>query len=202
MTTHTFTTSVTTTEIKGAVTENPVLPLIKSRWSPRSFSGQPLSQEAVNTLLEAGTWAFSAMNEQPWRFYVGLKGTPAFDQLHATLMDGNKPWAIDAGALILCAYSDWVAASERPNGAAQHDLGAANMLIALQGQSMGIYTHVLGGFHKDAAKALLPDDEHLIPAVVLAVGYLDEADKLAEPFRSRELTPRTRKPLSEVILNG
>jgi nitroreductase len=43
--------------------------------------------------------------------------------------------------------------------------------------------------------------ENLKPVVVIALGYLDEAEKLEEPYRTRELTPRTRKSLKELVLN-
>jgi hypothetical protein len=40
----------------------------------------------------------------------------------------------------------------------------------------------------------------LKPLVVVALGYLDSADKLGDPFKERELTSRTRKPLDELII--
>jgi nitroreductase len=50
---------------KSAKTNNPVIDLIKDRWSPRSFSNKRISQEDMNTILEAASWAFSTSNVQP-----------------------------------------------------------------------------------------------------------------------------------------
>ena len=50
---------------KTAVTRYPVADSIKNRWSPRSFSGEAIGEDKLHTILEAATWAFSAMNEQP-----------------------------------------------------------------------------------------------------------------------------------------
>lgn len=44
-------------------------------------------------------------------------------------------------------------------------------------------------------------NEYLKPVAVIALGYLDEADKLEEPFKTRERSSRKRKELSEIILN-
>jgi hypothetical protein len=35
---------------------------------------------------------------------------------------------------------------------------------------------------------------------VIALGYLDSAEKLPEPYKTRELSPRVRKPINEIIL--
>jgi hypothetical protein len=42
------------------------------------------------------------------------------------------------------------------------------------------------------------DAEKLEPIAFLALGYLDEAEKLEEPFKTRELTPRSRKGVGEI----
>jgi hypothetical protein len=38
--------------------------------------------------------------------------------------------------------------------------------------------------------------------VVLALGYLGEAEQLEEPFLSREKAARTRKPVSEFVFHN
>jgi hypothetical protein len=35
---------------------------------------------------------------------------------------------------------------------------------------------------------------------MIALGYPDAAEKLEEPFKTRELSPRLRKGLSEILL--
>jgi len=46
------------------------LDAIKTRRSIREFSGKTVSNEALEQILEAGRWAPSGMNNQPWRFIV------------------------------------------------------------------------------------------------------------------------------------
>ena len=45
-----------------------MLDFIKARRSTRRFSAEPVSDDMVNTILEAGRWAPSGNNNQPWRF--------------------------------------------------------------------------------------------------------------------------------------
>ena len=46
------------------------LDVIMSRTSIRSFTGDPVSKEQLETILKAGMAAPTAMNGQPWRFVV------------------------------------------------------------------------------------------------------------------------------------
>lgn len=184
--------------MKEAKTTYSVIDLIKNRWSPRSFSQQSISAEHMKTILEAGTWAFSANNSQPWHFIYAHNGTDGFTTLLNCLNPGNQLWAKNVGVLVAV-----LANKKFDNGAenkiAKHDIGAANATMAIQAISMGIYSHVMGGY--DAAKTielLKIDANEKEPVVFIAFGYKDEADKLEEPFKSRELTERTRKPIHEI----
>lgn len=46
--------------------DHPIEPLFLRRWSPRAMSGEPLSETALKSLLEAARWAPSTYNEQEW----------------------------------------------------------------------------------------------------------------------------------------
>jgi nitroreductase len=186
--------------LKIAKTKYPVMDIIKNRWSPRSFSAEEITPEDINTILEAGSWAFSAINEQPWRYVVARRGTHLFNSFFNLLLAGNQPWNKNAAALVI-SISKKTFANATINSSALHDVGAANMLLTLQANSMGIYTHVMGGFDKQKAIELLHLSDEMEPVVMIALGYPDHADKLEEPFKSREILPRTRKPLDEIILN-
>jgi 5,6-dimethylbenzimidazole synthase len=43
---------------------------IKGRRSCRNFSAEPISEEVVEKILEAATWAPSPLNSQPWEFII------------------------------------------------------------------------------------------------------------------------------------
>ena len=47
-----------------------LLNLLQSRRSIRRYRQQPIAPEIIGQLLEAGIWAPSAHNRQPWRFAV------------------------------------------------------------------------------------------------------------------------------------
>lgn len=178
-------------------TKYPVIDLIKKRWSARSFSDKPIGEESLATILEAASWAFSANNAQPWMYLYAHKNSSSFEKLINCLMPGNRPWAKNAAVLMVVLVNKKLD-NGNENKAAKHDAGAANASLMLQAIAMDIYGHVMGGF--DAQKtieALQIDTENYEPVVFIALGYLDSAEKLEEPFKTREITPRTRKPLSE-----
>lgn len=184
--------------IKTATTQHPVIDLIKNRWSARAFSEQALTQEEIETILEAASWAPSANNEQPWEFYYAHKNTEGFDTIFNCLMDGNKPWAKNAAALVVTVARTTFAANEKNNPNAAHDVGLATATLLLQATAMDIYCHPMGGFHKDMLKEALKFSDTQSPICVIALGRLDSPETLEEPFKTREITPRSRKPLSEI----
>ncbi|MGC8849234.1 MAG: nitroreductase family protein, partial [Candidatus Bathyarchaeia archaeon] len=50
--------------------KNPVLDAIKGRRSIYRFKPDPIPDEKIEAILEAGRWAPSWTNAQPWRFIV------------------------------------------------------------------------------------------------------------------------------------
>lgn len=49
---------------------NPVLETIKNRRSILRFETTPIEEEKIQAILEAGRWAPSWLNKQPWKFIV------------------------------------------------------------------------------------------------------------------------------------
>lgn len=187
-------------QLKQAPTTHAVHPLIRERWSARAFSDQPISEETLHTLFEAAAWAPSSMNEQPWRYRFALRGTPAFAQLVDCLLPGNKPWAQNAAVLVVSSGIKHHARNDAFNTYWSYDVGAANMNLFTQATGLGLYGHAMGGIDRAKAQDVLSIDTTKEEVLVfLALGYLGEADGLIEPFRTRELTPRTRRPLAELV---
>ncbi len=50
--------------------DNPTLSAIRERRSVNEFVSEPISDEQLDAILEAGRWAPSALNSQPWNFVV------------------------------------------------------------------------------------------------------------------------------------
>jgi len=187
---------------KIATTKYPVLDLIKNRWSARSFSNKIIEKKDLYTLMEAASWMFSANNEQPWRFISAEKNTASFNKILESLNPANASWAKKAAAFIVSiAKTDFDKEGHPINHWAEHDLGAANAALILQATSMDIYAHPLAGFDAVKIKTSFELNEYLKPVAIIALGYLDEPAKLEEPFKTRELSSRKRKELSEIILH-
>lgn len=183
--------------VKIAQTKHPVIDLIKHRWSARSFTNQPISEKDMHTILEAGSWAPSANNTQPWRYIYAHQGTEGFKKLLSALVPGNQPWAKNAAVLMVAVGIKELPDTLQKQPYYSHDIGMANSFILLQASSMDIYGHLMGGFNKVqiTEELSLPVNEE--PVAMIALGYLGDAELLEEPYKGRELAPRSRKPLAE-----
>lgn len=186
-------------QIKIPNTIYPVAPFILNRWSARSFSPKEISTDQIYTLFEAASWAASSMNEQPWLYFYASKNTDGFKKLFSCLLKGNQPWAKNASVLILSLARKNFKRNNNFNLHYMHDVGAANTTLLLQAAHMGILGHMMGGidFQQIKQEFNLPDDLEI--SCILALGYPDNADKLEEPFKTRELTERKRNHLNEFV---
>ena len=70
--------------------EAPVDSQFIQRWSPRAFTGEPLTGDQLRSLFEAARWAPSCFNAQPWRFVYAVNGGTGWDALFGLLMDVNQ----------------------------------------------------------------------------------------------------------------
>ena len=177
--------------------------LIKSRYSPRAFSDKEIKEEDIKTLLEAASMAASSYNEQPWRFiYASKQNDTAFNNLLSCVMEFNLPWTKKAAGLIVCVVKDNLTLNDKPNFHAWHDMGLAVGNLSIQAQSMDIYLRQIGGFYADKAKEMLNIPEGFTPVSYIALGYLGDVNDLPADLQEKENTPKTVKPLDEIIFNG
>lgn len=185
--------------VKPAITKSNIQPLLRKRWSARSFSDQIIEIELLEQLFEAASWAPSSMNEQPWRYAYAVKGSESYAALVDCLQPGNAHWAQNAAVLIISMADTRFKAFPDTNRHALHDTGAANTLLLLEAAANDIYGHEIGGYKREETRALLNLPEYMEDVCFIALGYLDEAEKLDEPFRTRELSPRSRKAVDLFI---
>ncbi|MGN6493369.1 MAG: nitroreductase family protein [Agriterribacter sp.] len=181
--------------------ETSVIDIIKERRSIRAFSGKAIEPEKVLALFEAARWAPSAMNEQPWMYVYAQNNQQLHSSIGETLYPGNQSWAAKAPLLIVSIMRENFINSGSYNGSALHDTGMANYALSLEATSLGLYTHMMGGFNQAALKKELNLSEGLRPVVVMAVGYAGDPDELPESLKQRELAVRARKPVSEFTFN-
>jgi nitroreductase len=179
--------------------------LLQKRYSGRAYdAAREVTQADLDALLEAARWAPSSFNGQPWRFVLGRKGDATYEKLLPLLMGFNQAWAQHAPVLLLTAYETIAVrpdGQKMPNRTAQHDLGMANVSIALEAVNRGLMAHMMGGFNQDAARALINAEANgLELGPMMTIGYPGDPAHLGEEIQKREAAPRTRKPVEELLL--
>jgi nitroreductase len=185
---------------KHATPDHPVHELIPKRWSPYAFADRPVSDGDLRSLFEAARWAASSYNEQPWRYIVATKADrDEFDRLLSCLVEANQAWAKAAPVLALGCTSLNFALNGKPNAAAVHDLGLASASLTFEATARGLYVHQMIGILPDRARELYRVPEGVQPLTGLAIGYAADPAALPEKLRDRDLAPRTRKPLAEIV---
>ena len=186
---------------KPAETAVPLHDLLANRWSPRAFTDRPVEPEKLLAVMEAGRWAASSNNGQPWAFIVANKGNPsAFKAMLDCLMDGNQSWAVLAPVLILTFVEPIWPGQDRANVTAMHDVGMATAMMSVQAEALGLRTHHMGGIHRDKIRDVYAVPPTFEPVSAIAVGYQGVEALLPEKKdRAREANPRTRKPLEEIV---
>jgi len=176
-----------------------VLPIILERWSPRAFADRDVSSSDLRTIFEAGRWAPSSYNEQPWRFFVGHRNSETYKKILDALVPINQAWAKGAPVLILGVAKTRFSHNDSPNNYAAHDLGAAMALMALQATALGLAAHQMAGFNWVKARESFLIPETYTIGSVMALGYQGELSELPQNFHAQEQSPRSRKPLSEIV---
>jgi hypothetical protein len=122
--------------------------------------------------------------------------------LLSCLVEGNQPWAQAAPVLAIGCTSLNFAMTGKPNSAAHHDLGLASASLTLEATARGLSVHQMIGILPDRVRDLygIPDD--IQPLTGLAIGYLGDPSTLPENYRPRDLSPRPRKPLPEIVFGS
>jgi nitroreductase len=189
--------------LKLAPTPPGVIGPIRGRWSPRAFAERGVTTAELHLILEAGRWAQSCFNEQPWRFIIAMRNDQtAFARLLSVLAEKNQTWAKHAPVLGLTVARKTFTHNAKPNRHGMHDTGAALQNMAIQATAMGLHLHGMAGFDADKARALFAIPDEYEPATAFALGYLGDAAQLPEDFRKMELSARTRKPLEELVFKA
>lgn len=189
--------------LKQADADEEMLPAVRSRWSPRAFSDRAVSAADLRKVFDAARWAPSSFNEQPWRFIVGQRGSETYQKILSSLAEFNQLWASKAPVLILGVAKKNFSHNNTPNGFNVYDLGAAAGFLTLQATVLGLSTHQMAGYSKDAARKALGIPDEFDLGSVMTLGYQGEPATLPnEQMRSQETAPRMRKGLSEIVLSA
>ncbi|MFN2395569.1 MAG: nitroreductase family protein [Bacteroidales bacterium] len=184
---------------KPAITKFEIHPLLKQRWSPRSFTDQHVTKESVQSIFEAARWAPSSSNDQPWRFIVGFKGDKTWDMIMETLVEFNQKWAKLAPVLALSIGKKISDKNGRPSKTFMYDVGQSVAYITFQAMHEGLFMHQMGGLNAQKAAEIfnVPEEYQVITA--FAIGHKGGPELLEENFAEMEKDERQRHPLKELV---
>lgn len=135
---------------------------IMSAFSCKSFTDEPVADETVAEIVQAGINAPSAINGQPWQFII-VKN----EEAKAKLVSG-------APAVVILAVPE---EDYNPGGNSQFAAGCAAESMYLYAQSIGLGAHMYTApvamtIASDPAAYGIPDGYEA--AVVLAFGYYED----------------------------
>ncbi|OUJ03030.1 nitroreductase family protein [Acetobacter cibinongensis] len=180
-------------------------PFILERWSPRAFVPSDIAETELLALLEAGRWAPSAYNRQPWRFIYARRSTPEWERFLSLLVPFNRAWAEHASAVVYVAshrtIKDEKTGVPQDNPTHAFDAGAASLLIQLQAFHEGWVAHPVSGFDHEAAQRQFNVPEEYVLHAALIIGRLGEKQSLPEYLQSKEQLS-DRLPLANVAFSG
>lgn len=187
--------------------ENTILNTIYTRRAVRKYKNKTVDKKLIEQLLEAGRMAPSAMNKQPWKFYVvtnkeivhALSGDIAKKAFKETMKKGVRGILKSLSGLLhfvqsfnLSTYHDPVfygapvvifITSPKNNEWAQLDIGMCAQNIMLAAKSLGLDTCPIGFAkfveHTEHYSVLhIPEKESVQLSVI--VGYGDETPEVHE----------------------
>lgn len=176
-------------------------PLFLDRWSPRSLSGEEISEQELRTLLAAASWAPSSFNAQPWRMLYARRATAQWPLFFNLLVENNKVWAQNAAALIVFVSKLTNDVSKQPSVTHSYDTGAAWGYFALQAHLKGYVAHGMQGFDYERARRELQIPQDFAVEAMAVVGRPGPKEALPAHLQERE-RPNSRRPLSETVCEG
>ena len=128
--------------------DNSTLATIRERRSVNSFLSTPISDEQLDAILEAGRWAPSYLNSQPWGFVVVTD--PALRaEMGAILREITWAWSGFAAAPAMIVVSVDPA---RDPGHFVEDGAIAAQNLCLAAHSVGLASSWAGVYARDARK--------------------------------------------------
>ncbi len=162
------------------------LELLRTRRSIRRYRPDAVPEEMIAQILEAGRWAPSASNRQPWQFVV-VRDRVVLEKVAENAAYYFLRWAHVAEAPLLIALCG-NAKSRIYRQFLHEDVGLAGGQMMLQAKAMGLGTCWVGGLDRKAIGDILklPEDVRVIG--LLTVGYPAE-----------DPPPTPRKALEEMV---
>jgi len=140
-----------------------VLDAIQLKRAIRDYSDQPIAEEAVRNILDAGRRAQSSKNTQPWQF-VAVQDK---EKLTILSMLGKYASHLRNAALGILLVSE---------PGMDFDLGQSAAYMQLAALELGIGSCLIAIYEPEKAKTLLNIPESFQVRIVIAFGYPSEVE--------------------------
>ncbi len=161
--------------------------LIKKRYSVRNYKSKEVEKEKLLKILEAGQYAPSAVNFQPWHFIV-VTDKDIHKEASAIY---HREWFNDAPVYIFVCGDHSISWKRKEDGKDHCDIDAAIAIdhMTLQAAELGLGTCWICNFNVQMCKDFFQLPEHIEPIAILSLGYPDKVQEIE----------KKRKPLSEIV---
>lgn len=142
--------------------------LCSERYSVRSYTDKPVSEEQLQYILECARLAPSAVNLQPWKFYV-MTSQSDRERLQQCY---KRDWLSQAPLYILCCVrrdEEWVRRDGKRHG--DIDIAIAAEHICLAAAELGLGSCWVCNFDAVLCHSLfgLPEEEEAL--VIIPIGH-------------------------------
>ncbi len=175
---------------------NEVLKAIKSRRSVRNYKADQISKEDLDLIIEAGIYAPTAHNDQPWHFTV-IQNSEMLDYINETAKEGMSKsdieWVNKMGKnpnfhVSYHAPTLIIVSGKEEGMAWQTDCAAAIQNILLSAESLNIGSVWLGlvsfFYEHEGAAEKIGIPEGYKPFYAVALGYNASEKEQAAPKRN------------------
>lgn len=159
---------------------------IQTKRATRKFKKEPLPEDAVRKILNAGRRAQSSKNTQPWNFVAVQDKKRLLDLSACGAYAGHLAGSALGVAIVTPPYTD--------RFSIMFDAGQAAAYMQLAAWEQGIGSVPATIYKRDQAKELLglPDDK--ICYIALSFGYPEDEGALTRPPQ-----PGGRRPFEETV---
>jgi nitroreductase len=147
----------------------------------RRFSEREVDDETLGRVLDAATFAPSAENRQPWVFVV-VRDAETRSRIHDLT---EKAWAA-GGTDVAAKRVDETLLADVDGGVARGGSPTAPLVLAAPALGLGSALTTLGTAFPSELRELLALPDHVVPQVVVPLGY-----------PAKELGPPRREPFAE-----
>ena len=161
-----------------------VFSVIKNRRSVRAYKDMPIKNNDLEKILEAGRWAPSGVNIQPWRFLIVRDKLLIKEIGELCYFGAIKSRHVCAAAAVIVLCGD----SRSMGDTWERDCMIAGTNMTLMAEALGIGSCWIGAFNGKSIGGLCYIPAHLQIIAIISMGYA-----------VHPVSPPPRLPLKEIV---